>query len=158
MPSPDPKKVSPKHLINREPAKYKAVVDGLKRGKGLVQLASEHGIAPATVQKIREDHKDEVPNWKRRTVQALSEAAEGIAQSLVEGHENIPWQSKALSCGILLSKVQELTNTLPQKTVLHEHQITHNSLVDSFRSMKRATQAADAQEVDKPLEIASNQI
>jgi hypothetical protein len=149
MPAPNPKKVSKNHLINRAPAKYKAIVAGLKRGKGLVQLASETSVAPATVQKIREDHKDELPSWKRRTVEALSEAGEGIAQSLVEGHENIPWQSKALSLGIILTKIQELTNTMPTKSVMHEHSVTHNGLMDSFKEMKRATQSIDVQSVDK---------
>ena len=149
MPAPNPKKASKKHLINREPAKYTAIVDGLKRGRGLIQLASEHGVAQSTVQKIREDHKDELPSWKRRTVEALSEAGEGIAQSLVEGHENIPWQSKALSLGIILTKIQELTNTMPQKSVLHEHTVTHGSLMDSFKEMKRATQVVEVQAVDK---------
>ena len=147
MPAPNPKKKSPKHLINRDPAKYKAIVQGLKRGKGLIQLASEYGIAQATVQKIREDHKDELPNWKRRTVAALSEASEGLAQSLVEGHKNIPWQSKALSLGIILSKIQELTNTMPTNKVTHEHTITHQSLLGSFKDMKKASEVIDV-EVD----------
>jgi hypothetical protein len=155
MPAPDPKKVSKKHLINREPAKYTAIVEGLKRGQGLIQLASEHGIAQATVQKVREDHKDELPSWKRRTVAALSEAGEGIAQSLVEGHENIPWQSKALSLGIILTKIQELTNTMPTKSVMHEHSVTHNSLMDSFKEMKRASQSIDVQSVDETPQIQS---
>lgn len=146
MPAPDPKKKSPSHLINRAPAKYKAIVDGLKRGKGLVQLASEQSVAPATVQKIREDHKDELPDWKRRTVKALSEAGEGLAQSLVEGHENIPWQSKALSLGIILTKIQELTNTMPTNKVTHEHTITHQSLLGSFKDMKQATQVIDVEQ------------
>lgn len=137
MPAPDPKTKSPKHLINKDPDKYHEIVSGLKKGKGLVQLASIHNVAPATVQKIREDNAEVIPSWKRRTVQALSEAAEGIAQSLAEGHENIPWQSKALSCGILLSKCQELTGTMPQKTVVHEHKLTHASLVDKFKEMKQ---------------------
>jgi hypothetical protein len=115
----------------------------------MVQLASDLGVATSTVQLIREDHKDELPSWKRRTVKALSEAGEGIAQSLVEGHENIPWQSKALSLGIILTKIQELTNTMPTKSVMHEHTVTHNSLMDSFKEMKRATQSIDVQSVDK---------
>ena len=146
MPAPDPKKVSKNHLINRDPAKYKAIVDGLKRGKGMVQLASDMGVAPSTVQLIREDHRDELPNWKRRTVKALSEASEGLAQSLVEGHEKIPWQSKALSLGIILTKIQELTNTMPTNKVTHEHTITHQSLLGSFKDMKQATQVIDVEQ------------
>ena len=156
MPAPDPKKVSKNHLINKDPKRYTAIVDGLKKGRGLVQLAGEHGVAPATVQKIREDNAEIVPNWKRRTVQALSEASEGIAQSLVEGHENIPWQSKALSLGILLSKIQELTGSMPQKTVVHEHKLTHASLVDQFKSMKNQSQVIDVQSVDKSDNLLSD--
>ena len=137
MPAPDPKTVSKNHLINKDPKKYKDIVKGLKEGRGMVQLASELSVAPSTVQLIREDHKTELPNWKRRTVKALSEAAEGIAQSLVEGHENIPWQSKALSLGIILSKKSELEGSMPQQKVIHEHRLTHSSLVDKFKEMKQ---------------------
>ena len=139
MPAPDPKSVSKNHLINRDRKKYDSIVQGLKDGRGMVKLASELQVAPSTVQLIREDHKDELPNWKRRTVKALGEAGEAIAQSLVEGHENIPWSQKALSLGIILTKKSELEGSMPQQKVIHEHRLTHSSLVDKFKEMKRVT-------------------
>tara|TARA_R100000152_G_C6717673_1_gene144155 strand:+ start:175 stop:642 length:468 start_codon:yes stop_codon:yes gene_type:complete len=149
MPAPDPKSVSKNHLINKDRKKYDSIVAGLKEGRGMVQLASEVGVAPSTVQLIREDHRDELPNWKRRTVKALSEASEAIAQSLVEGHENIPWSQKALSLGIILTKKQELEGSMPQQKVVHEHRITHDSLVDKFKQMKKVVDI-DSETYAKP--------
>ena len=149
MPAPDPKSVSKNHLINKDRKKYDSIVAGLKEGRGMVQLASEVGVAPSTVQLIREDHRDELPNWKRRTVKALSEASEAIAQSLVEGHENIPWSQKALSLGIILTKKQELEGSMPQQKVVHEHRITHDSLVDKFKQMKKVVDI-DSETCAKP--------
>ena len=52
MPAPDPKSVSKNHLINKDRKKYDSIVAGLKEGRGMVQLASEVGVAPSTVQLI----------------------------------------------------------------------------------------------------------
>jgi hypothetical protein len=94
----------PNSLIRKEPAKYSRVLESLKEGKGVIEIAVEQGLSKTTVQSIRERNRDILPNWKRRTAKALGDAGVALAESLVIGHENIPWSQKALSLGILLSK------------------------------------------------------
>ena len=48
----------PNSLICREPAKYSQVVQSLKEGKGVIQIAVEQGLSKSTVQTIREKNRD----------------------------------------------------------------------------------------------------
>ena len=97
-----------KTLICREPAKYSHVVQSLKEGRGVIQIAVEQGMSKSTVQTIREKNRGILPCWKRRTAKALGDAGVALAESIASGHEKIPWNQKALSLGILLSKKAEL--------------------------------------------------
>ena len=69
----------PNSLIRKEPAKYRMVVEALKEGKGVIEIAVEQGLSKTTVQSIRERNRDILPNWKRRTAKALGDA--GVAVS-----------------------------------------------------------------------------
>lgn len=88
-------------------AKRRAIVDGLKQGKAIREIAVAESVAPSTVSLYREKHRDELPSWKRRTRQVLMEAAEtlasAISQQAAQGGGNI--QQNALSLGILSTKI-----------------------------------------------------
>ena len=129
-------KPHPNSLIRKEPAKYSKVLDALKEGKGVIEIAVEQGLSKTTVQSIRERNRDILPNWKRRTAKALGDAGVALAESLVIGHENIPWSQKALSLGILLSKKAELEGRINEMMVIHEHSITHGELLDRFSKLR----------------------
>ena len=129
-------KPHPNSLIRKEPAKYNKVLDALKEGKGVIEIAVEQGLSKTTVQSIRERNRDILPNWKRRTAKALGDAGVALAESLVIGHENIPWSQKALSLGILLSKKAELEGSINEMKVIHEHSITHGELLDRFSKLR----------------------
>ncbi len=126
----------PNSLIRKEPAKYSRVLESLKDGKGVIEIAVEQGLSKTTVQSIRERNRDILPNWKRRTAKALGDAGVALAESLVVGHENIPWSQKALSLGILLSKKVELEGRINEMMVIHEHSITHGELLDRFSKLR----------------------
>ena len=126
----------PNSLIRKEPAKYSRVLESLKDGKGVIEIAVEQGLSKTTVQSIRERNRDILPNWKRRTAKALGDAGVALAESLVVGHENIPWSQKALSLGILLSKKAELEGSINEMKVIHEHSITHGELLDRFSKLR----------------------
>ena len=44
-------------LICRDPAKYYQVVQSLKDGMGVIEIAVEQGLSKSTVQTIRERHR-----------------------------------------------------------------------------------------------------
>ena len=80
------KEPHPNSLICRDPAKYSQVVQSLKDGMGVIEIAVEQGLSKSTVQTIRERHRDILPCWKRRTAKALGDAGVALAESIALGH------------------------------------------------------------------------
>ena len=132
------KEPHPNSLICREPAKYSQVVQSLKEGRGVIQIAVEQGLSKSTVQTIREENRDILPCWKRRTAKALGEAGVALAESIASGHEKIPWNQKALSLGILLSKKAELEGRIDELRVVHTNSVSHGELVRRFSELRSA--------------------
>ena len=129
------KEPHPNSLICRDPAKYSQVVQSLKDGMGVIEIAVEQGLSKSTVQTIRERHRDILPCWKR-TAKALGDAGVALAESIALGHEKIPWNQKALSLGILLSKKAELEGRSDALRVVHTRIVSHGELLKRFSKFK----------------------
>ena len=130
------KEPHPNSLICRDPAKYYQVVQSLKDGMGVIEIAVEQGLSKSTVQTIRERHRDILPCWKRRTAKAIGDAGVALAESIALGHEKIPWNQKALSLGILLSKKAELEGRSDALRVVHTRIVSHGELLKRFSKFK----------------------
>ena len=124
----------PNSLICREPAKYSQVVQSLKEGKGVIQIAEEQGLSKSTFQTIREKNRDIFPSWKRRTAKALGDAGIALADSIALGFE-IAWNQKALSLGILLTKKAELEGKPDEAKIVHTRIVSHAELVRRFSDL-----------------------
>ena len=124
----------PNSLICREPAKYSQVVQSLKEGKGVIQIAEEQGLSKSTFQTIREKNRDIFPSWKRRTAKALGDAGIALAESIALGFE-IAWNQKALSLGILLTKKAELEGKPDEAKIVHTRIVSHAELVRRFSDL-----------------------
>ena len=129
------KEPHPNSLICREPAKYSQVIQSLKEGRGVIEIAVEQGISKSTVQTIRERSRNILPCWKRRTAKALGDAGVALAESIAVGHEKIPWSQKALSLGILLSKKAELEGRDDELRVVHTRILSHGDLMKRFSNL-----------------------
>lgn len=95
----------------RIPDKVKAaMLADLKEGKGCDEIAVNHGVGRQTVFTLREKHRDELPDWKRRTAQRVKQAAEKIVDRINREADSKTASLKDLSicAGILISKEQEL--------------------------------------------------
>ena len=124
------------HLSNKDPQKYQAILDALVEGEiSLPAIAAKQNVAKSTIQQIRHDNADLLPDWKQRTIKSLSATVVKLAKHLEENYQRIPPQSLALSMGILSSKVTELEGRDPQ---VHKHVHIHshgavNSLLTRLR-------------------------
>ena len=102
------------HLSNKDPQKYQAILDALVEGEiSLPAIAAKQNVAKSTIQQIRHDNADLLPDWKQRTIKSLSATVVKLAKHLEENYQRIPPQSLALSMGILSSKVTELEGRRP---------------------------------------------
>ena len=129
------------HLSNKDPQKYQAILDALVEGEiSLPAISAKQNMAKSTLQQIRHDNADLLPDWKQRTIKSLSATVVKLAKHLEENYQRIPPQSLALSMGILSSKVTELEGRDPQ---VHKHVHIHshgavNGLLERLRTSKES--------------------
>ena len=102
----------------------KSVFEALRDGRGVIETAAKFGISKSTVTTIREQHKDDLPNWKRRTARAMMETAAELVgkvrEDVLAGAGNI--QQKSISLGILIDKAGQL-RAEPAQIVEHRHEL-----------------------------------
>ena len=129
------------HLSNRDPEKYQAILDALIEGDmSMPAIAAKENVAKSTIQQIRHDNANLLPDWKQRTIKSLSATVVKLAKHLEENYQRIPPQSLALSMGILSSKLTELEGRDPQ---VHKHVHIHshgavNGLLERLRTSKNS--------------------
>ena len=58
-----------------------------------------------------------------------------LAESITSGHDKIPWNQKALSLGILLSKKSELEGRGDEVRIVHRRIVSHGELVKRFSKL-----------------------
>ena len=137
-----------------------AIVDDLKAGKAVTEIATRHGVAPSTVSLYREKHKDELPKWKRRTREVLMGAAETLAEQIAKqaanGGGNI--QQNALSLGILSTKITTELSDNPALlgVVEHRHEIGQglggwlgNSMHQSAPEQEKAANVVEIESISE---------
>ena len=102
----------------------KAMLADLKAGKGCDEIAVTHGVGRQTVFTLREKHRDELPEWKRRTAAGVMAATEKIVNRINTEAESKDASLKDLSicAGILISKQSELSGA-PSQVLEVRHEI-----------------------------------
>ena len=101
-----------------------AMLADLKAGKGCDEIAVTHGVGRQTVFTLREKHRDELRDWKRRTAAGVMAATEKIVNRINNEAESKTASLKDLSicAGILISKQGELSGT-PSQVLEVRHEI-----------------------------------
>ena len=102
----------------------KAMLEDLKAGKGCDEIAVTHGVGRQSVFTLREKHRDELPEWKRRTAKRLMEATGKLVDRINQGIESkdATLKDECISFGILIDKANQLTDQ-PSQIVEHRHEI-----------------------------------
>ena len=125
------------HLSNKDPERYKAILDALIEGDmSMPAIASKYGIAKNTVNQIKHDNADKIPDWRQRTEKILSETVVNMAKDLHANFDRIPPQSKALSLGILSSKLMELQGNNVGQVHKHVHIHNHGAVNDLLAGLR----------------------
>ena len=102
----------------------KAMLADLKAGKGCDEIAVNHGVGRQSVCTLREKHRDELPEWKRRTAKRLMDATGKLVDRINQGIESkdASLKDECISFGILIDKASQLTDQ-PSQIVEHRHEI-----------------------------------
>ena len=132
------------HLSNKDPEKYEAIVDALIEGDlSMPGIAAKYGVAKNTVNQIKHDNAEKIPDWRQRTEKVLSETVVKMAKDLEAKYDKIPPQSKALSLGILSSKLMELQGNSNGQVHKHVHIHNHGAVNDLLAGLRDKNTPAD---------------
>jgi hypothetical protein len=113
-------------------AKKRAIVDKLKAGKGLLEIAGEEKVSPTTVQKFRYEIKTDLPTWKAKTVAALTDLHSKVVADLQETYKAVPPGQKSILLGVITDKIRLLAESEGQ-TITHNHlHISHGDINSLF--------------------------
>ena len=129
--------------------KRAAIVKDLKAGRGIDELAVTHGVSRTSVVTIREQARDDLPAFKRKTAHAMMKTAarlvEKVADDVENGAGNI--QQKSISLGILLDKAGQLRGESQNiGAIEHRHTIELPRL-DGWIGTQNAPKAAEVVEI-----------
>ena len=125
------------HLSNRDQERYQDILDALIEGDlSMPAIAVKWGVSKNTVQAVKHENADKLPDWKQRTEKILSETVVKMARDIDTNHERIPPQSKALSLGILCSKLMELQGNNTSQVHKHVHIHNHGAVSDLLANLR----------------------
>ena len=125
------------HLSNKDPERYKAILDALIEGEmSMPAIAAKYGTAKGTIQQIKHDNADKLPDWKQRTERILSDTVVKMAKDIDENFAKIPAQSKALSLAILSSKLMEIQGNSTGQVHKHVHIHNHGAVSDLLAGLR----------------------
>ena len=125
------------HLSNKDPERYQAILDALIEGDmSMPAIAAKYGTAKGTIQQIKHDNADKLPDWKQRTEKVLSETVVKMAKDIDENFAKIPAQSKALSLAILSSKLMEIQGQSTGQVHKHVHIHNHGAVSDLLANLR----------------------
>ena len=124
---------------NKTPkVKVDAVVQGLKAGKGINELAVDNNLGRTTVALIREQNRDILPNWRRNTAHSMMELATKIVDNLAATYEALPPHTTPILLGILSDKIRDLTSEGGQ-IVQHQHVHINHGDINALMSGTKGT-------------------
>ena len=125
------------HLSNKDPERYKAILEALIDGEmSMPAIAAKYTVAKGTIQQIKHDNADKLPDWRQRTEKILSDTVVKMARDIDENFAKIPAQSKALSLAILSSKLMEIQGQSTGQVHKHVHIHNHGAVSDLLANLR----------------------
>ena len=122
---------TPKNKTSKD--KEKQILSVLKKGKGLVETAALTGVSRNTVQRIRYENADNLPTWRKNTIENLTRVHDKLLHNIEENLDKIPAAAKTISLGIISDKINQHSGFSGQ-VVEHKHIHIAHSDVNSLLS------------------------
>ena len=129
-----------KNSVNRNPPKNKRpiekekkILSALKQGKGIRETAALIGVAHGTVERIRYENADDLPSWRKKTVENLTRVHDKLVNQLENSIEKLPVASIPIGIGILSDKINQHSGFSAQ-VVEHKHLHIDHSAVNGLLS------------------------
>ena len=122
---------TPKNKTSKD--KEKQILSVLKKGKGLIETAALTGVSRNTVQRIRYENADNLPTWRKNTIENLTRVHDKLLHNIEENIDKIPAAAKTISLGIISDKINQHSGFSAQ-VVEHKHLHIDHSAVNGLLS------------------------
>ena len=129
--------------------KEKRIVSALKQGKGIRETAALIGVAHGTVERIRYENADDLPSWRKKTVENLTRVHDKLVNQLENSIEKLPVASIPIGIGILSDKINQHSGFSAQ-VVEHKHLHIDHSAVNGLLSDNKSDGEAEKQRETGP--------
>ena len=113
--------------------KEKKILSALKQGKGIRETAALIGVAHGTVERIRYENADDLPSWRKKTVENLTRVHDKLVNQLEKSIDRLPVASIPIGIGILSDKINQHSGFSAQ-VVEHKHLHIDHSAVNGLLS------------------------
>ena len=133
---------TPKNKTSKD--KEKQILSVLKKGKGLVETAALTGVSRNAVQRIRYENADNLPVWRKNTIENLTRVHDKLLHNIEENIDKIPAAAKTISLGIISDKINQHSGFSGQ-VVEHKHLHIDHSAVNGLLSDNKSDGEASKQ-------------
>jgi hypothetical protein len=133
---------TPKNKTSKD--KEKQILSVLKKGKGLVETAALTGVSRNAVQRIRYENADNLPVWRKNTIENLTRVHDKLLHNIEENIDKIPAAAKTISLGIISDKINQHSGFSAQ-VVEHKHLHIDHSAVNGLLSDNKSDGEASKQ-------------
>ena len=124
--------------------KEKKILSALKEGKGIRETAALTKVAHGTVERIRYENADNLPSWRKKTVENLTRVHDKLVKQLEKSIDRLPVASIPIGIGILSDKINQHSGFSAQ-VVEHKHLHIDHSAVNSLLSDNKSGGEASKQ-------------
>ena len=133
---------TPKNKTSKD--KEKQILSVLKKGKGLVETAALTRVSRNAVQRIRYENADNLPVWRKNTIENLTRVHDKLLHNIEENIDKIPAAAKTISLGIISDKINQHSGFSAQ-VVEHKHLHIDHSAVNGLLSDNKSDGEASKQ-------------
>jgi hypothetical protein len=128
--------------------KEKEILSHLKKGKGLIETAALTKTSRNTVSRIRYENADNLPQWRKNTLENLTRVHDKLLHNIEENIDKIPAAAKTISLGIINDKIKDMAGDGNQ-IVEHRHvHINHGDLNSLLTDKSTAGKSQNIKEND----------
>ena len=144
---------TPKNKTSKD--KEKQILSVLKKGKGLVETAALTGVSRNAVQRIRYENADNLPVWRKNTIENLTRVHDKLLHNIEENIDKIPAAAKTISLGIISDKINQHSGFSAQ-VVEHKHLHIDHSAVNGLLSDNKSDGEGQKQRETGPEKTQQN--
>ena len=137
-------------ILEKRPETHAAVIEGLKKGDGIYQIARREKVKAHTVAAIRDNNPDKITEseWREQVKNKLRNVVTKTADRMVEEIDLIPIGVLHIVNAVAIDQINKLDNK-PVAIIRHESAQSHEQLRERLDALEaEVIEAIDVKKLD----------